>query len=252
MRRTSGAGGPAVRSGACAGRHCSGRRGASHRERDGAAIGGATSGPASTRVTGRERPRASAPGRSGQHDVQAVAVGCSWRRGSRLRGPVLRARRRAVVRVAAPARVVRRSATQHAALPARASSARTARRTPPATPACPTGPPPARRWRARLVCAPTDRVYRPPRRRHASPQRAARRSRSALPITDTELNVIAALAMIGLSSRPKSGIEHPGRDRHAEHVVDEREEQVLADVAHRRAAQPARADEAREGRPSPA
>ena len=32
-----------------------------------------------------------------------------------------------------------------------------------------------------------------------------RRSRSALPMTDTELNVIAALAMIGLSSRPIHG-----------------------------------------------
>ena len=31
------------------------------------------------------------------------------------------------------------------------------------------------------------------------------RSRSAFAITDTELNVIAALAIIGLSSRPKNG-----------------------------------------------
>ena len=34
---------------------------------------------------------------------------------------------------------------------------------------------------------------------------ATRRSRSALEMTETELNVIAALAMIGLSSNPKKG-----------------------------------------------
>jgi hypothetical protein len=34
---------------------------------------------------------------------------------------------------------------------------------------------------------------------------AARLNRSALPITVTELNVIAALAMTGLSSKPKAG-----------------------------------------------
>src|SRR5437867_13408350 len=33
----------------------------------------------------------------------------------------------------------------------------------------------------------------------------SRRSRSALPMTDTELNVIAALATIGLSRRPVHG-----------------------------------------------
>ena len=44
----------------------------------------------------------------------------------------------------------------------------------------------------------------------------ARRSRSALPITETELNVIAALAIIGLSSSPNARIQHAGRDRHAE------------------------------------
>ena len=36
-----------------------------------------------------------------------------------------------------------------------------------------------------------------------------RRSRSAFPITDTELNVIAALAIIGLSRRPKKGYSTP-------------------------------------------
>ena len=50
-------------------------------------------------------------------------------------------------------------------------------------------------------------------------------------ITETELEVIAAAAIIGDSSRPKKGIEHAGGDRDAERVVDEGEEQVLADVA---------------------
>ena len=35
--------------------------------------------------------------------------------------------------------------------------------------------------------------------------RSARRNRSALPITETELKVIAALAIIGLSSSPNHG-----------------------------------------------
>ena len=34
-------------------------------------------------------------------------------------------------------------------------------------------------------------------------------SRSALTITDTELNVIAALAIIGLSSKPNTGYKTP-------------------------------------------
>jgi hypothetical protein len=37
------------------------------------------------------------------------------------------------------------------------------------------------------------------------PYQDARRNRSALPITDTELKLIAALAIIGLSSHPKIG-----------------------------------------------
>ena len=41
-------------------------------------------------------------------------------------------------------------------------------------------------------------------RRHR-PHSCTRRSRRALPMTDTELKVIAALAIIGLSSRPKNG-----------------------------------------------
>ena len=37
------------------------------------------------------------------------------------------------------------------------------------------------------------------------PHNSRWRSRSALPMTDTELNVIAALAIIGLSSSPNTG-----------------------------------------------
>ena len=47
---------------------------------------------------------------------------------------------------------------------------------------------------------------------HPSPfeiQSFTRRSRSAFPITDTELNVIAALAMIGLSRMPATGYSAP-------------------------------------------
>jgi len=40
-------------------------------------------------------------------------------------------------------------------------------------------------------------------------QRVARLSRSALAITDTELNVIAALAIIGLSNTPSTGYRMP-------------------------------------------
>ena len=45
---------------------------------------------------------------------------------------------------------------------------------------------------------------------------------------------MAAAAIMGLSSSPNERIQHARGDRHAERVVDEREEQVLADVAHRR------------------
>ena len=76
------------------------------------------------------------------------------------------------------------------------------------------------------------------RRRHrhralGAISRSTLRRRSALPTTETEERLMAAAAMIGDSSMPKSGIEHAGRDRHAERVVDEGEEQVLLDVAHR-------------------
>jgi len=41
------------------------------------------------------------------------------------------------------------------------------------------------------------------------PHSATRRSRSALPMTDTELRLIAALAMMGLSRRPNTGYSTP-------------------------------------------
>ena len=40
-------------------------------------------------------------------------------------------------------------------------------------------------------------------------QSATRRNRRALPMTDTELNVMAALAIIGLSSNPNTGYRTP-------------------------------------------
>ena len=52
-------------------------------------------------------------------------------------------------------------------------------------------------------------------------------------MTLTEESAIAAAAMIG-DSRIRRRVEHAGRDRHADRVVDEGEEQVLADVAHGR------------------
>ena len=66
--------------------------------------------------------------------------------------------------------------------------------------------------------------------------RSTRRRRRALAITDTDERLIAAAANIGESSDAEERIEHAGRDRHAGGVVDEREEQVLPDVAHGRAA----------------
>ena len=51
-------------------------------------------------------------------------------------------------------------------------------------------------------------------------------------MTDTELKLMAAAAMMGLSSKSEERIKDAGGDRHAERVVDEGEEQILADVAH--------------------
>ena len=49
----------------------------------------------------------------------------------------------------------------------------------------------------------------PPAGVHAGHHNVCRLRRSALPMTDTELNVIAALAMIGLSSSPNAGYNTP-------------------------------------------
>ena len=43
----------------------------------------------------------------------------------------------------------------------------------------------------------------------------ARRSRSALPTTETELKLIAAAAIIGREQEPEDRVEHTRRDRHA-------------------------------------
>ena len=53
-------------------------------------------------------------------------------------------------------------------------------------------------------------------------------------MTETELRLIAAAAIIGLRQQAEDRIQHAGGHRHAQHVVDEGEEQVLADVPHRR------------------
>src|SRR5262245_35075178 len=37
--------------------------------------------------------------------------------------------------------------------------------------------------------------------------------------------------------QPDGGIQHACRDRHAEHVIDKREEQILPDILHRRPAE---------------
>ena len=65
-------------------------------------------------------------------------------------------------------------------------------------------------------------------------------------MTLTEDSAMAAAAMIGDSRMPKHGIEHAGGDRHAGGVVDEGEEQVLPDVAHRRLRQAPRLHDAGE------
>ena len=63
-------------------------------------------------------------------------------------------------------------------------------------------------------------------------------------MTDTELTDIAAAAIIGDSNTPNHGYSTPAAIGTPERVVAEREQQVLADVAHRRARQRARADDA--------
>ena len=71
-----------------------------------------------------------------------------------------------------------------------------------------------------------------------------RRSRKALVITETELNVMAALAMNGAEQQAEKRIQHAGGDRHSHRIVDKREKKILANVAHGRAAERSRADDA--------
>ena len=56
-------------------------------------------------------------------------------------------------------------------------------------------------------------------------------SRSAFMTTETELALMAAATIIGLSRSPGEGKQHSRSDRHAERVANEGEEEVLADVA---------------------
>jgi len=49
-------------------------------------------------------------------------------------------------------------------------------------------------------------------------------------MTDTELKVIAALAMDWTKQQSEEQVENAGRDRHTERVVDKSEEQVLPEV----------------------
>jgi len=62
-------------------------------------------------------------------------------------------------------------------------------------------------------------------------QSSRRRNRSALLMTDTEWNVMAAAAIIGLSKRPKNDTGS-SRNRDPERIVKKGEEQVLADIFH--------------------
>jgi hypothetical protein len=72
----------------------------------------------------------------------------------------------------------------------------------------------------------------------------ARRSVSAFPTTLTEESAMAAAAMIGEEQEPEHRIKRAGGNRDAGRVVDEREEQVLGNVAHRGGGQPARPHDA--------
>ena len=71
------------------------------------------------------------------------------------------------------------------------------------------------------------------------------RKRNALLITDTLLKLMAAAAMMGLREQSELGIENACGDGHSDWVVDEREEEVLLDVAHDGVAEAARPHQAR-------
>src|SRR3954454_21834934 len=55
---------------------------------------------------------------------------------------------------------------------------------------------------------------------------------------------MAALAIIGLSKRPKAGLQSSRRKRYSEHVIGEGPEQVLTDVPQRRPAEATRPNDA--------
>ena len=65
----------------------------------------------------------------------------------------------------------------------------------------------------------------------------ARLSLSEFNTTDTELRLIAAAAHTGRDQPAAQRHQQPGRDRDRQHVVRERQHQVLPDRPHRRAAQ---------------
>ena len=50
-------------------------------------------------------------------------------------------------------------------------------------------------------------------------------------MTETELRLIAAPAMIGLSSQAEERIKHARRHRDAQRVVEKGEDEILPDVA---------------------
>ena len=64
------------------------------------------------------------------------------------------------------------------------------------------------------------------------PLQVSRRRRSALAMTETELKRHGRAGPDRADERAGERIEHAGGDRHADGVVDERQEQVLADVPH--------------------
>ena len=70
-----------------------------------------------------------------------------------------------------------------------------------------------------------------------TPYSSTFRSRSALVMSDTQLKLIASPPIIGFEQQAVSGYSAPVATGFAEQVVDEREAQVLPDVAHRRAAE---------------
>ena len=60
-----------------------------------------------------------------------------------------------------------------------------------------------------------------------------------MPTTETELKLIAAAAIMRLSSRPKKGYRTPAAIGNAQDVVNEGEKEILLDIRHRRPAQQA-------------